>query len=676
MKITSLQISNILSFKYFEDISSAPKITFENGLNILIGQNGAGKSTALEVINFVFKRVLLTQFDINQDLYSKKSTIPSNEKKGIVTRPNNQTYTGFRLEPNWNSPNESQKIKIEVSLDEIDKNNLATLEANKEKLHLITSTYSNDNISNFTPTQDLLTVEITLHKADKNFTLAFAPDNTDPGFLYLIKYNFYKELITLYNLEHPDDPIQPLYESFTLIGSYRNYHGFTPSVTLGATGAPQQIQSIRNNEFAKSTNANEQSEPAIFSLVRLRIADKHYSLYGVIEAKQAEEQANQEGFLAKINTKLKLVNLKIEVRLAKKQTWDYSFSFFDTARDKPLIDIDSLSAGQKSIIHLVFEAYGRGDLKGGLVIIDEPEIHLHYQFQNEYLRIIEEINKEQSCQYILVTHSEALINSKTIDKVKRFALNAENYTEIKSPGIQEDQKTLIKILDNTRSTYAFFARKVVLVEGDTDRYFFKAVFQELRPDLNQEIAILDIGGKGNYKKWSGFFSGFGLQVYYIGDFDNVFSAHLSERAIIERPQKEAAEDEAKQAKLDNLSQEAQASLRSAHEALLADHDFLTKPKRAPWKLLLDRFVGLVKIENQEIVQKIKETNQDIETKIEQKYAEKIYILKAGAVEQYIGTSHGELSEVIDFCRDQLAAWLQTDCTKAREIKTIVEKVSA
>ena len=52
MKIKTLQISNILSFKYHENIENAEKITFEDDLNIIIGENGSGKSTALEVINF------------------------------------------------------------------------------------------------------------------------------------------------------------------------------------------------------------------------------------------------------------------------------------------------------------------------------------------------------------------------------------------------------------------------------------------------------------------------------------------------------------------------------------------------------------------------------------------------------------------------------------------------
>jgi len=75
MIIKELQISNILSFKYFDNILEATKIEFDGDLNIFIGENGSGKSTALEVINFIFKKVLFTQFNVNQDLYSRKSTL-------------------------------------------------------------------------------------------------------------------------------------------------------------------------------------------------------------------------------------------------------------------------------------------------------------------------------------------------------------------------------------------------------------------------------------------------------------------------------------------------------------------------------------------------------------------------------------------------------------------------
>ena len=616
MKIKELQISNILSFKHFENLTDATKITFDGDLNIFIGENGAGKSTALEVINFIFKRVLFTQFNVNRDFYSRKSTITDPEKKQILAPANNSTYNGFRLEPNWNTEDSPQKIKLVIQLDDIDKANIATLISNKEKINVLSSSYTNHSAP-FTPaTQDEYTIEITLNKSNKSFASNITPSNSEPGYLYLVNYNFYKELINFYNYENPREPIPPLYESFTLIGGYRNYHSFNPSVSVSGASAEQQIQDIRNQEYGKSLNSNEQAEPPIFNLVRLRIAGKHYELYGVEKlGDDSVDQANNQSFLSKINNRLKLVNLGVKIQFTNKQSWAYSFQFFDLKRNKPVTDINSLSAGQKAIIHLVFEAYGRGDLKGGLVIIDEPEIHLHYQFQNEYLLVINEINLEQKCQYVLVTHSESLISSSTIHKVKRFALNNENNTVVKSPNLSTNQKTLIKILDNSRSTYAFFSRKVILVEGETDRYFFKALIQELKPNLNQEIAVLDIIGKGQYDKWKDFFEAFGLTVYFVGDLDAAYGVlYPTETAI--------------------------------------------------------------KLHTPELVATFISSHPNLTTEIEEKYPEKIYILKKGDLEFYLDIHNKGLLETIKFCNEDLKDYLADKTNdRSKEVQFILDEIT-
>jgi predicted ATPase len=374
------------------------------------------------------------------------------------------------------------KIRIEIELDNIDDANIDSLRSNHDKLKNIALLYSRTNLIISLITEKKITIDINLNYAENNFTTTFTSNGSDLVFNYLQDYN-YKELITLYNKENPNDLIPLLHDPFILIGGYRNYHTFNPTISL-QTPPANQFQEIRNKEFTRSINASEQSEPAIFNIVRLFVAETHFDLFSTqLDESQCELKANNLPFLISINKRLSLINLECKIRLIEKRTWEYSFEFFDTNKQRIISDINSLSAGQKAIIHLIFEAYGRSDIKGGVVIIDEPEIHLHYQFQNEYLRIIKEINREQKCQYILVTHSESLINSETIGKIKRFASDENNFTVIKSPNLPDDQKTLIKILDNSRSTYAFFSKKIVLVEGDTDRYFYKAALQLLHPKL-------------------------------------------------------------------------------------------------------------------------------------------------------------------------------------------------
>lgn len=559
--------------------------------------------------------MLYKQYNVNHDLYSQKNLVTADQRRQILQPTNNNSYSGFRLDSNWNNGEDKpQTIRIEVELDEIDKKNISNLIGNLDKLNGLATRYSTRAPAGLSGNSNIYVLDITLHKSNQNFSIALSNGSSDFGYEYLTEYNFYKESIAFYNLENPKVPLDQLYESFTLISSYRNYNTFVASIGFNNQHPSQLIQTIKNNAFNQSLNTHDSSEPSIFGLVRLRVAEEYYKLNGQkYSDDECEEQANKLPFITRINEKIRAVNLKCMVKLINKVTWQFSFEFLDLRRQKTLSDINSLSAGQKAIIHLVLEAYGREDLKGGLVIIDEPEIHLHYQFQNEYLQVIKELNKEQSCQYVLVTHSEALINSSTINQVKRFSLNQNGDTEIKAPKLTNQQKMLIKILDNTRSTYAFFAKKVLLVEGETDKYFYRSVILEKYPQLDQSIAVLCIDGKHNYEEWRSLFHSFGLDVYFIADFD--FSIQRFYHA------------------------EKSTSLK-------------TQPK----------------------VNAFKAKYPDWEAKIESEYNINIFILKNGDLEHYLNFFPKGLPKTIDFCNSKLTAFLASNVAESEELKNILERI--
>lgn len=607
-----------MSFPHFDNIADAEAISFDSGLNIIIGENGSGKSTALEVVNFLFKRVIYRQFTINEELFGRRQSLIESDRKQTLVAQNQQSIAGFRLDKNWNSSNNHQMIRISLKLDQIDFANIENIRNNYAAIQGTGSIYSSHQlVDNGTLHNDYI-IDVTLNSDNNSFSVVHLNENVDFGFTYLTDYHYIKHAIFLHNLllTPRKEKIPNLFESFTLISSYRNYHKFSPSVSLQSSPAAQQMQAIKSTDYDRSMNANDGSEPAIFSLVRLQVAEQHYNLMPSEKSiDQCEAEANNIPFLKSINDRLKIVNLECKITLLERRTWDYKFEFYDVRRKKTIPDINCLSAGQKAIIHLVFEAYGRGDLKGGVVIIDEPEIHLHYQFQHEYLQVIEDLNRIQNCQYILVTHSEALINSNTINNVRRFSLDQSGHTRIFSPILTADQKSLIQILDNTRSTYAFFANKVVLVEGDSDQYFFKSVFRKLFPRNEQEFAILHIGGKPSFPRWTALFSAFGLEVSQIADLDYLF-----------------------------------------------DLQYQSDPK-ASLKTLTD-------------VQSFKVQHPDWEAQIDARYANKVFVLKSGDLEAHLGISKG-LQHVIDFCRDHLDTFLaQTNEPKSLETRAIVETIAA
>ena len=666
MKIKSVQISNILSFQHFDDITDAPLIQFDNAFNILIGPNGSGKSTALEAINFVLTQVLFrsTNFQPQQ--------INGQERWDTVQVTGGWQTGGFRIQKNYNYLSENQKIRVEIGLDEIDMSNISKIRLHQDQINDVLRYSSRPTDATFPETfESSFAIDVIFDSIENSWTEL---DLNSPGIKYLVFYNFFNDLIKVQNLINVEDRIEFLFSSVVKISGYRNYDVFAPNVSL-AEPAERILNDLINASRSLSMNSNSKEEPLIFKVIRYRLGQIHQNLVQEkFSVNEATELANNGEFLSRINASLQIINLKIGLKLSEIRTWAYTLELTDTGRDSIVSDINQLSAGQKSLLHLILEAYGLGDLKGGVIIIDEPELHLHYQFQSQYISVIKSINEVQKCQYILVTHSESLIDSTTIKDIKRFSL-VNGYTQIKSPLLPFDVVSLMKILDLTRSTYAFFAKHVILVEGITDLYFFKAVLFKLYPTLVSSIAVLEMGGKHNYENWKTLFSRFGMQVSFIGDFDNLFSLPVGGTPLITGTEITNARNEVREANLSTITPSNSDGLRQKIQLLIAEGSAAWEaPNTTILEPLRSQLANILSVANFDVVARIKANVLGIDSMIEGSYANGIYILKNGALEAYTGLSKN-VGDVVNFCNSDLDHWLVTDNEYTNEIKEIMRQIS-
>lgn len=620
MRVNYLQLSNILSFKYEEDINNAFKIEFDPDLNIIIGGNGSGKSTALEAMNFVFTRVLFKYCEFRDYNFS---LLGKNRRNVLVIDDRSNDISGLRLQPNWNSESKPQRIRISFTLDDIDKTNMSHIANNYTHIKNIFEEYSHIKFPiDFRPINgDIkIVIDIIFNYEKSTYNVEYTDSTPDSVQFYLEYYQAINEAIAIHNNKHADR-VKPLGSTFSMLSAFRNYNTFSLQTSLQSNPV-SQLREIRRDSSYRSNHDQSGSEPAIFNIVKLKLGEEYLNfLKGKKDIDEAGRVVNSSKMVNRINNALKLFNLELHIELTELRTWSYEFRFYDTKNERDLGDINSLSAGQKSIMHLIFEAYGRDDVNGGLIIIDEPEIHLHYQFQFEYLKILEKLAEEQRIQYVIVTHSEGFISNKTIEHVKRFSLDEGRNSVVCAPDIREDQKKLIEILNNTWAARVLFLDRVLLVEGQDDEYFFRAAIKKLQPDLSRNITVYGVRGKDSISSFKSFFESFGLKVYVIKDLD--------------------------------------ATGRDFYNSTVSfKYDKRTKQ------------AGLDKRK----IDKYRNEHPDLDQQIESKYSSDEFYLKKGAIEQYTGKEKG-IDHVIDFCENEMDNFLNSDDEKAKEICKIIEIIS-
>ena len=161
-----------------------------------------------------------------------------------------------------------------------------------------------------------------------------------------------------------------------------------------------------------------------------------------------------------------------------------------------------------------------------LFLFEEPELYLHPASQKilfDALSIISESN-----QVVVTTHSPIFFSSTSTSTFVKMKKIYEQDTKPYSTSIYIDicndisNKDLFQLICYENNCAAFFANKVVLVEGDSDIYFFNHVAKTLNSewDFNKKnIPLIKINGKGSVQRYRKFFNSFEIEVHAILDLD-------------------------------------------------------------------------------------------------------------------------------------------------------------
>lgn len=157
-----------------------------------------------------------------------------------------------------------------------------------------------------------------------------------------------------------------------------------------------------------------------------------------------------------------------------------------------------------------------------LALVEELEAHLHPQYQ---LRLIEYISsQEKNEQFILSTHSITLASTIKLANMiilkgnDAFPMSSE-YTKMKPA----DYNFLERFLDATKANL-FFAKGLIMVEGDAENLLIPAVAQLIGKNLYRYgVSVVNVGSTA-YKRYVNIFKrkdekSFGMPIAVVSDLD-------------------------------------------------------------------------------------------------------------------------------------------------------------
>jgi putative ATP-dependent endonuclease of OLD family len=200
---------------------------------------------------------------------------------------------------------------------------------------------------------------------------------------------------------------------------------------------------------------------------------------------------------------------------------------------------EELGTGQEQLLALVFaHAYAKAFYGGIVLAIEEPEAHLHPLAQEWLARKIHQMAAD-GLQIVITTHSSHFVNVLNLEGLVLVRKSDENATVVcqltkeqlteycKKHGSHLQRTTPETILPfyANQSTQeilnGFFAKKIVLVEGQTEQFAVPVYFGKVGMDVTKEgIAIVPVMGKGNLAKWWRLFTAYGIPTYVIFDNDS------------------------------------------------------------------------------------------------------------------------------------------------------------
>lgn len=496
MRIKDIAIKN---FRLLEDV----RLNIEEDITLIVGKNNTGKTSLFEVINMFFSEK--NNFSFHDFSHS---TYPQFEKCFEI-------YRELQKEPD-----EEKKYEIETSLISSMPNiNIEVeIEYDKEKDNLVNLS---EFISDLDDTKNIATLRLQYQSKDTTrlFTSFVGRIEKEQNLIEWLNENIY----SYYDVKcyGGDNLIE---ENFRRkIFSVLYFETIQASRKLDDTKSDKnKTLAIGFSDYYRETNKNNDED--------VEGLEKQLKETSIFLNEKYEKILN--GLLAKlklfgVEPYLTIPEIVLRAGFDPESILKNNIKYFYN-QDNVTLPENFNGLGYSNLIYLVLkvvsfiEKFKKNTTtyksESLTVLVEEPEAHLHPQMQQVFISQIKKTIREAkekdglSVQVIISTHSSHIVTEAGIDvkrsferiryfsknysqAEKRFKIDVKDFNDFKHRESDDATFRFLKQYMSLHRCDIFFADKVILVEGTTERILLPLMINKIAEQLNNEyISIIEVGG--------------------------------------------------------------------------------------------------------------------------------------------------------------------------------------
>lgn len=625
MKIEKIIIENIKSFK------EKTEINLDKNICIFIGPNRGGKSNLLDIIIFSLRSFFVPFYRALPQRVGGQ--IIEDIQRESVFHPIN-----IFLEKYIGNEQTDSLLEITFEIGNKDIANIKFLKEHKETFNDTLKTYRNKPLKNLDfldswNLESLAEGSKVTYKIKNHNIAAIQAGLSQTFFEYLNYYELFTILVTkIKGLKL--NPIFLYYPPYRMVSqddfianlSQDNFHELLLLYSRANSKEAASLGKISTNYFAYKR--------------------RKFELLGG----EYKENFKKDAEVKIVSNFLKKLGYDWITECIEDRRNEYMVTLKRNGREQP---INKASSGEKEILNFLLGTFAF-NINDGLIIVDEPDLHLHPTWQNLLIDIFNKLSVQNNNQFLLVTHSPSFINEKTIDNVVRV-YSDNNISKLVQPNKESlpGSKELLHLINTLNNEKIFFADKVILVEGLSDRILFQALVKKYKKNAQEVIEVLEVHGKDNLKKFRDFLDLFEIKNYIVADQDYVLNLENTEI-------KEMFVTNYKDIDKNVIKNKKSKDAKSLSERLKE----IIKNKKLDEKKIngLKEIWEYIESRHKKIKTRIsKEKRERLTEFIDSKKSEKIYILKYGEIEDYFLelSKNRNIESVIEFIKDKkLDGWIR------------------